>query len=50
MNTHSQDVLRTCAEQKNGCFIGSVVTEWCDDGRKMKLLKPFAYIDPAGTR
>jgi hypothetical protein len=29
-----------------GRFIGSVVAEWLDDGRKMKLVAPFTYIDP----
>ncbi|GAB2181549.1 hypothetical protein DLREEDagrD3_17720 [Denitratisoma sp. agr-D3] len=36
-----------------GKFIGRVVTEWLKDdpeGRKMRLLEPFAFIDPAGVR
>ncbi|MGB7623659.1 MAG: DUF1353 domain-containing protein [Terriglobia bacterium] len=40
----------TCAAQGYGSFIGKVVTEWLDDGRKMKLLEPFAYIDPVGSK
>ncbi len=31
-----------------GEFKGRVVAEWLPDGRSMKLLEPFAYIDPAG--
>src|SRR5215212_6173826 len=30
-----------------GQFIGPVRTEWCDDGRKMRLLSAFAYKDPS---
>jgi len=33
-----------------GNFIGSVVAEWLTDGRKMKLVEPFAYVDPHGRR
>ncbi len=33
--------------QSWGYFSGSVVTEWMDDGRKMKLVKPLQYIDPS---
>lgn len=35
-----------------GQFVGHVVAEWEDDpaGRHMKLVQPFAYIDPEGTR
>jgi hypothetical protein len=29
-----------------GRFKGSVQTEWLSDGRHMKLLTDFAYIDP----
>ncbi|MBM3114977.1 DUF1353 domain-containing protein [Jeongeupia naejangsanensis] len=36
--------------QDFGSFDGKVVTEWLDDGRKMKLLEPFAYIAPNGSR
>jgi hypothetical protein len=31
-----------------GEFKGRVVAEWLPDGRRMKLLEPFEYIDPAG--
>jgi Protein of unknown function (DUF1353) len=31
-----------------GSFVGEVQTKWLDDGRKMELLEPFAYIDPRG--
>lgn len=40
----------TSAAQGFGNFIGKVVAEWLDDGRKMKLVEPFAYIDPVGSR
>jgi hypothetical protein len=29
-----------------GRFVGNVVAEWLDDGRKMKLVVPFVYVDP----
>jgi len=32
----------------NGKFVGQVVAQWLDDGRKMKLVEPFQYIDPTG--
>jgi hypothetical protein len=32
----------------NGQFVGHVVPQWLDDGRKMKLVEPFRYIDPTG--
>ena len=32
-----------------GHFVGTVKTEWYDDGRTMKLLDDFSYIDLAGT-
>lgn len=28
-------------------FVGRVVAEWLDDGRKMKLVNEFAYIVPS---
>jgi Protein of unknown function (DUF1353) len=31
-----------------GHFVGSVQTEWLQDGRTMRLLGPFDYVDPAG--
>ncbi len=39
-----------CFAQGFGSFVGKVVAEWLDDGRKMKLVEPFAYIDPAGIK
>jgi len=30
-----------------GRFVGNVIAEWLDDGRQMKLVADFAYIDPA---
>ncbi|MDL2141694.1 DUF1353 domain-containing protein [Flavobacterium tructae] len=34
--------------QQKDRFVGKIIAEWLDDGRKMKLLKDFSYIDPAG--
>jgi hypothetical protein len=39
-----------CFAQSFGTFVGKVVTEWLDDGRKMKLIEGFGYIDPSGVR
>ena len=39
-----------CAAQSYGAFVGKVVTEWLDDGRRMKLVEPFAYVDAVGVR
>ena len=33
-----------------GNFIGRVVAEWLQDGRLMKLVEPFAYLDSKGQR
>jgi len=33
-----------------GMFVGTVVAEWLNDGRDMRLEKDFAYIDPNATR
>jgi hypothetical protein len=33
-----------------GRFEGRVVAEWLPDGRQMRLLEPFAYVDSKGTR
>lgn len=33
-----------------GAFDGEVVAKWLDDGRKMMLVEPFAYVDPSGVR
>lgn len=41
---------KTCCAQGFGSFVGEVVAEWLDDGRKMKLVEPFAYVDPNGSR
>ena len=32
-----------------GRFEGRVVAEWLDDGRDMRLVEPFVYVDVAGT-
>ena len=32
-----------------GRFEGRVVAEWLDDGRDMRLVEPFAYVDAADT-
>ena len=29
-----------------GKFVGTIKAEWLDDGRRMKLLTNFSYIDP----
>jgi len=34
----------------SGTFSGNVKAEWLDDGRKMKLLEDFHYIDSKGTK
>ena len=34
--------------QDFGTFVGAVRSEWLEDGRRMRLLAPFAYIDPSG--
>jgi len=39
-----------CAAQNSDYFVGKVVTEWLDDGRRMKLVEPFAYVDQVGVR
>jgi hypothetical protein len=36
--------------QSGGKYEGVVKTEWLRDGRRMKLLDDFAYVDPAGKR
>lgn len=33
-----------------GEFIGKVVVEWLPDGRNMKLMESFAYVDPYGRK
>jgi hypothetical protein len=42
-------VLSVSYAQNFGSFEGDVVAKWID-GRKMKLVEPFAYIDPSGLR
>jgi hypothetical protein len=39
-----------CVAQDYGTFVGKIVAEWLDDGRKMKLIEPFSYIDPNGSK
>jgi hypothetical protein len=34
--------------QEFGMFVGAVRSEWLEDGRRMRLLAPFTYIDPTG--
>jgi hypothetical protein len=36
------------AETRFGHFIGKFVAEFGNDGRKVTLLEPFGYVDPAG--
>ncbi|MBQ0944320.1 DUF1353 domain-containing protein [Ideonella sp. 4Y16] len=38
-------IIKPAGAQDKGRFIGSVQAEWLDDGRNMKLLKDFFYID-----
>lgn len=38
------------AANEFGSFIGRVATVWLPDGRRMKLLEPFAYLSPEGAR
>lgn len=41
----------TAAAQENyGYYIGRVRAEWLENGRDMRLLESFAYVDPHGTR
>src|SRR2546430_931176 len=41
--------LKPVTAQAHGKFVGVVQTEWLGDGRKMKLLSTFHFIDSAGT-
>jgi len=44
-------VLPYCAQaQSAGKYIGTVQTEWLEDGRRMRLLASFSYIDPKGLQ
>lgn len=36
-------------EEDAGKYIGVVKTEWLKDGRKMRLLEKFTYVDPKGV-
>lgn len=38
------------ADSTWGRFEGDVVARWADDGRRMTLVEPFAYVDPRGAR
>lgn len=38
------------SQEIGGKFEGRVVTEWLEDGRNMKVLEPFAYVDVRGLR
>ena len=42
-------LLGTTSFQQNDRFIGKVVAEWSNDGRNMKLLQDFTYVDPNGS-
>lgn len=42
-------MTRLCAAAP-GTFKGRVVAEWLPDGRRMRLLEPFEYIDPNNRR
>src|SRR5581483_12072126 len=33
-----------------GKYVGTVQAEWLPDGRKMRLLAEFSYVDPKGTK
>ncbi len=46
MSQHSDE---RAAGGEWGRFEGRVVTEWLDDGRDMRLVEPFAYVDAADT-
>jgi Protein of unknown function (DUF1353) len=35
---------------ESGRYIGTVKAKWLDDGRRMRLLAKFSYIDPKGLR
>jgi len=44
-------LIRTALAQENyGYYVGHVRAEWLENGRDMRLLESFAYIDPQGTR
>src|SRR5262245_9101617 len=37
------------SNQPYGKYVGKVKTEWLEEGRKMRLLETFTYIDPKGA-
>jgi hypothetical protein len=39
----------SASTESPGKFVGTVKTEWLEDGRHMRLLAPFKYIDPKGV-
>ena len=43
-------VIGPVATEDYGRYEGSVKTEWLRDGRKMKLLEDFSYVDAGGKR
>ena len=43
-------LLSVSYAQSWGEFIGKVVVEWLPDGRNMKLVEQFAYVDPRGRK
>jgi hypothetical protein len=47
MSPHSDE--QTLARGDWGRFECRVFTEWLDDGRDMRLVEPFAYVDAADT-
>jgi hypothetical protein len=48
----SSSVLLSCTAHTNeyGTFEGTVKVEWLNDGRQMRLLDDFAYVDSTGRR
>ncbi|MDX2264322.1 MAG: DUF1353 domain-containing protein [Hyphomicrobiales bacterium] len=42
--------LTPTAAEAQGRYVGSVVTRWNEDGRRMTLVNPFEYIDPSNVR
>ena len=43
-------IVSVASAQDYGVYVGTVKTEWLSDGRQMRLLAPFAYIDPRGHK
>ncbi|MFM8414275.1 MAG: protealysin inhibitor emfourin [Planctomycetota bacterium] len=46
----ADDAEAMAADGAWGRFEGDVVARWEDDGRRMTLVEPFAYVDPRGGR